>query len=154
MSYNDRFSGIARLYGIEAVNAFRTCRVSVIGIGGVGSWIAEALARTGFEHITLIDMDDICVTNTNRQIHTQVHTVGELKVEAMANRLRAINPEIQVTPMMDFLTKDNLDTLLADCDYVIDANIGAEANPGGAGIWELPGLGQSAPMFGGRHPAS
>jgi len=121
VSYNDRFSGIARLYGIEAVNAFKTCRVSIIGIGGVGSWIAEALARTGFEHITLVDMDDICVTNTNRQIHTQVNTVGELKVEAMASRLRAINPDIQVNPVMDFLTKDNLDTLLVDTDFVIDA---------------------------------
>ena len=121
MSYSDRFSGIARLYGVDALERFRNTRVAVIGIGGVGSWIAESLARTGFEIIHLIDMDDICVTNTNRQIHTLKDTVGQLKVEAMAERLKGINPDIQVTPVMDFLTKENIEQLLGDMDFVVDA---------------------------------
>lgn len=121
MSYSDRFSGIARLYGVEALERFRQTKVAVIGIGGVGSWIAEALARSGFENLYLIDMDDICVTNTNRQIHTLKQTVGQLKVEAMAERLKGINPEIQVQPVMDFLTKDNIADLLSDMDFVVDA---------------------------------
>ena len=121
MSYSDRFSGIARLYGVDAVERFKTTQVAVIGIGGVGSWVAEALARTGFEHITLIDMDDICVTNTNRQIHTLKDTVGQLKVEAMAERLRGINPEVKVRPVMDFLTQDNIAELLDGMEFVVDA---------------------------------
>lgn len=121
MNYSDRFGGIARLYGLEAQERFRTARVVVIGIGGVGSWAAEALARTGFNHITLIDMDDICVTNTNRQIHTMVETVGQLKVEALAQRLKAINPDMTVEPIMDFVTQDNLAEHLSGFDFVVDA---------------------------------
>ena len=121
MSYLDRFSGIARLYGMDALEAFRASKVAVVGIGGVGSWVAESLARTGFENIHLIDMDDICVTNTNRQIHTKQHTVGQLKVEAMAERLRAINPEINAVPVIDFLTKENIAEHLSGFDFVVDA---------------------------------
>ena len=121
VSYLDRFSGVARLYGTEALETFRTSKVAVVGIGGVGSWVAESLARTGFENIHLIDMDDICVTNTNRQIHTNKTTVGQLKVEAMAERLRAINPDINAVPIMDFLTKDNIPQYLTGFDFVIDA---------------------------------
>lgn len=121
MSYLDRFSGIGRLYGMEALEAFRNAKVAVIGIGGVGSWVAEGLARTGFEDIHLIDLDDICVTNTNRQIHTQQNTIGHLKVEAMANRLKGINPDVKVTPVVDFLTKDNIAQHLTGFDFVVDA---------------------------------
>lgn len=121
MNYQDRFSGIARLYGVNAVNVFKQSRIAVIGIGGVGSWVAEALARTGFECIKLIDLDDICVTNSNRQIHTLTSTVGQLKVDAMAERLRGINPDIQVEAVMSFLTQSNHDELLADVDFVVDA---------------------------------
>lgn len=121
MSYSDRFGGIARLYGVEAVERFRSAHVVVAGIGGVGAWVAEALARTGFGCLTLIDMDDICVTNSNRQIHTLIDTVGQLKVEAMAARLKSINPEIQVTPVMDFVTPDNLVDHLSGVDFVVDA---------------------------------
>lgn len=121
MSYDDRFAGLARLYGPDAVNTFKQAKVVIVGIGGVGSWIAEALARTGFNHLYLIDMDDICITNTNRQVHTSSSTIGHLKVEAMADRLRAINPEIQVEAVMDFLTKDNITQYLSGMDFVIDA---------------------------------
>lgn len=121
MSYLDRFSGIARLYGMDALETFRSAKVAVVGIGGVGSWAAEGLIRTGFENIHLIDMDDICITNTNRQIHTKQTTVGQLKVEAMADRLRLINPEANVVPVMDFLTKDNIEHHLTGFDFVIDA---------------------------------
>lgn len=121
VNYSDRFGGIARLYGLEALDRFRTASVVVVGIGGVGSWVAEALARTGFNHLTLIDMDDICVTNTNRQIHTLTSTVGQLKVEALADRLKAINPDIQVKAVMDFVTPDNLAEHLGGFDFVVDA---------------------------------
>lgn len=94
----------------------------VIGIGGVGSWAAEALARTAVGRITLIDLDDICVTNTNRQIHALTGTVGQLKVEAMAERIKAINPQCQVDGVMDFITVDNIASLVsATADGVIDA---------------------------------
>ncbi len=89
-SYQQRFSGIGRLYGEDALALFARSHVCVVGIGGVGSWAAEALARTGFGHITLIDMDDVCVTNTNRQIHALSGNVGKLKTEVMAERIKQI----------------------------------------------------------------
>lgn len=117
-----RFGGIARLYGREQLEALRRAHVCVIGIGGVGSWAAEALARTGVGHITLIDMDDICTTNTNRQIHALEHNTGQSKIAVMAERLRAINPALQVDEVEDFITPDNpADHLTAQCDYVVDA---------------------------------
>jgi tRNA A37 threonylcarbamoyladenosine dehydratase len=95
--------------------------VCVVGIGGVGSWAAEALARSGVGEITLIDMDDICVTNTNRQVHTHKESIGQLKVDAMAQRILAINPECKVNPVMDFITRDNLgEKITANMDFVID----------------------------------
>jgi tRNA A37 threonylcarbamoyladenosine dehydratase len=121
VSYLDRFSGIARLYGQPALETFRNAKIVIVGIGGVGSWVAESLARTGFENLWLIDMDDICVTNTNRQIHTLTSSVGHLKVEAMAERLRGINPDINVHPVMDFVTLDNITQYLQDMDFVVDA---------------------------------
>ena len=97
-----RFGGIARLYGTEALARLQGSHVAVVGIGGVGSWAAEALARTGVGRITLIDMDDICVTNTNRQLPAMKGNIGRLKVEAMAERLQAINPGCEVqTPWLN-----------------------------------------------------
>ncbi|PIE41449.1 MAG: tRNA cyclic N6-threonylcarbamoyladenosine(37) synthase TcdA [Gammaproteobacteria bacterium] len=120
-AYQDRFGGIGRLYGQQALTVLKSAHVCVVGIGGVGSWAVEALARSGVGAITLIDMDDICVTNTNRQVHTQVNTIGELKVEAMAQRVRAINPECRVNPVMDFITRDNMpEYLTTDLDFVVD----------------------------------
>ncbi|WP_105104425.1 tRNA cyclic N6-threonylcarbamoyladenosine(37) synthase TcdA [Microbulbifer pacificus] len=124
-SYLQRFGGIARLYGTSALQALQEAHVVVIGIGGVGSWTAEALARSGVGAITLIDLDDICITNTNRQIHALVDTVGDIKVGVMAERLRAINPEISVQIHEDFVASDNFAELLdpdtSPIDVVVDA---------------------------------
>lgn len=94
----------------------------MVGIGGVGSWAAEALARTGIGAITLIDMDDVCVTNTNRQIHALRDNVGLAKAEVMAERIRQINPECRVMVVDDFVTPDNVAQYMnAGYSYVIDA---------------------------------
>ena len=82
-NYEQRFGGIGRLYTPEGLSKLRQAHVCVIGIGGVGSWAVEALARTGIGKITMIDMDDICVTNINRQIHAMTGTVAQLKTESM-----------------------------------------------------------------------
>lgn len=124
-SYLQRFGGIGRLYGIAALERLAGAHMVVIGIGGVGSWTAEALARSGVGKLTLIDLDDICITNTNRQIHALVDTVGEIKVAEMASRLRQINPEIAVQTQEDFIASDNFAELLdperENIDVVIDA---------------------------------
>ena len=120
--YDNRFGGIKRLYGSKALTRFKECHICVIGIGGVGSWVAEALARSGIGQLTLIDMDDICVTNTNRQVHALTDTIGEVKVEAMAARCRQINPEIKVNIIDDFIDKENcFEYLSSDFDYIFDA---------------------------------
>lgn len=110
--YQERFSGIRRLYGSLGANALREAHVAVIGIGGVGSWCAEALARTGLGEITLVDLDDICTSNTNRQIHTLSQTVGQSKVEVMAERLRMINPDCRLNAESYFLTDRTLEGVL------------------------------------------
>ncbi|MGX8941786.1 tRNA cyclic N6-threonylcarbamoyladenosine(37) synthase TcdA [Symbiopectobacterium sp. Eva_TO] len=121
-AYLQRFGGTARLYGQQALALFAQAHVCVIGIGGVGSWAAEALARTGIGAITLIDMDDVCVSNTNRQIHALREHTGQAKTEVMAERIRAINPECQVTCVDDFVTVDNVaEYLNRGFSYVIDA---------------------------------
>lgn len=120
--YDNRFGGIKRLYGSKALTKFKGSHICVIGIGGVGSWVAEALARSGIGELTLIDMDDICVTNTNRQVHALTDTIGEMKVEAMAARCRQINPEIKVNVIDDFIDKQNcFDYLSSEFDYTFDA---------------------------------
>ncbi|EOS95975.1 tRNA cyclic N6-threonylcarbamoyladenosine(37) synthase TcdA [Erwinia tracheiphila] len=117
-----RFGGTARLYGQPALKLFAQAHICVVGIGGVGSWAAEALARTGIGAITLIDMDDVCVTNTNRQIHALKETVGQSKTEVMAQRILAINPECSVTCVDDFITTQNTAELINHSfTYVIDA---------------------------------
>ncbi|HDR1022263.1 TPA: tRNA cyclic N6-threonylcarbamoyladenosine(37) synthase TcdA [Pasteurella multocida] len=121
-NYEQRFGGIGRLYGAEALARLRQSHVCVIGIGGVGSWCVEALARSGVGQLTLIDMDDICVTNINRQIHALSGNIGQLKTEAMKARVTLINPECQVNIIDDFISAENLsDYLLRNYDYVIDA---------------------------------
>ncbi|TMO56604.1 tRNA cyclic N6-threonylcarbamoyladenosine(37) synthase TcdA [Pseudoalteromonas phenolica] len=115
-----RFGGIGRLYGAQALTWLGEAHFCVIGIGGVGSWVAESLARTGVGKITLIDMDDICVTNINRQIHALTDSVGEQKIEAMAARIKQINPECDVQLVDDFLTLENIREYITGYDYVID----------------------------------
>ncbi len=117
-----RFGGIARLYGQDALARLAAVHVCVVGIGGVGSWAAEALARSGVGRITLIDLDDICVTNTNRQIHALDGNFGRPKVQVMAERLIAINPACVVHSIEEFVSRDNLRTLVTrELDFVIDA---------------------------------
>ena len=121
-SYQQRFGGIIRLYGTQATLKLLGSHALVIGIGGVGSWVAEALARSGLGAITLMDLDDICVTNSNRQIHTEAQTIGQAKTAVMAQRLRGINPDIQVHTIDDFIDKGNLaDYITRDYSIVIDA---------------------------------
>ena len=121
-SFEQRFGGIGRLYTPEGLAKLRQSHICVIGIGGVGSWAVEALARSGIGKITMIDMDDICVTNINRQIHALTRTVATLKTEAMKTRIAEINPECQVEIIDDFISPDNLaDYLNRGYDYVIDA---------------------------------
>lgn len=121
-NYERRFGGIGRLYGSAALARLQQAHVCVIGIGGVGSWAVEALARSGIGQITMIDMDDICVTNINRQIHALGDNVGKLKTEVMAQRIGLINPDCQVNIIDDFITTQNLaDCLNRGYDYVIDA---------------------------------
>jgi len=120
--YENRFGGIKRLYGNKALKKFQHSHVCVIGIGGVGSWVVEALARSGIGQITLIDMDDICVTNTNRQVHALADTIGETKIEAMAARCRLINPDIILNLIDDFIDKENcFEYLSNEFDYTFDA---------------------------------
>lgn len=129
-SYYTRFNGIARLYGDEALAKFHDANVCVVGIGGVGSWAAEALARSGIGRITLFDMDDICVTNTNRQIHALQQKIGQLKTNVMAERISQINPECQTVIIDDFVSLDNVmeyfdSNLGMGFDYILDAIDGA-----------------------------
>lgn len=120
--YENRFGGISRLYGQQAFNILQNSHFCVIGIGGVGSWVAESLARTGIGQITLIDHDDIAASNINRQIHSLSDTIDKSKVETMASRIKQINPECKVNIIDDFITKTNCQKYLQqDYDYVIDA---------------------------------
>lgn len=121
-NFEQRFGGIGRLYTPEGLARLRQAHVCVVGIGGVGSWAVEALARSGIGKITMIDMDDICVTNINRQIHALTGNIGKLKTEVMRDRITLINPECDVQIIDDFLSLDNLaEYLSGDYDYVIDA---------------------------------
>ena len=108
----ERFAGIDRLYGADAAARLAQAHVCVVGIGGVGSWAVEALARSGVGELTLIDADDVCISNTNRQLHALDGEYGRAKVEVMAQRARAINPAIRVHVIANFLTSSNLWELL------------------------------------------
>jgi tRNA A37 threonylcarbamoyladenosine dehydratase len=121
-SWHERFRGIDRLYGKGALERLAQCRVAVVGMGGVGSWAVEALARSGVGHLTLIDADDLCVSNTNRQLPALEGQYGRAKVEAMAERCRAINPRITVEAIASFLIAGNVEALLdRGFDLVLDA---------------------------------
>ncbi|PCJ43889.1 MAG: tRNA cyclic N6-threonylcarbamoyladenosine(37) synthase TcdA [Moraxellaceae bacterium] len=120
--YALRFGGVERLYGAEAIKVFQQAHVCVIGIGGVGTWVAEGFARSGFGEITLIDMDDVCITNTNRQIHATTDTIGRSKIDVMAERLKTINPECKVNVIEDFVTRETVrQHITKDFNYVVDA---------------------------------
>jgi len=118
----NRFSRTEILVGQEGLAALAGKRVMICGIGGVGSYAAEALGRAGVGHITLVDFDDICLTNVNRQLHALSSTVGQPKVEVMARRLRDINPDAAIVPVKAFFSAENAAELLTPRpDYVLDA---------------------------------
>lgn len=117
-----RFGGLARLYGVAGARQVRSAHVVVVGIGGVGSWTAEALARSGVGRLTLIDLDHVAESNINRQIHALDSTVGQAKVLAMQQRIAHINPDCVVTPIEEFVAPDNWPQLLAGpVDALVDA---------------------------------
>ncbi len=123
IDFERRFGGLARLYGESALGAFRDAHVCVIGVGGVGSWVVEALARSAVGCITMIDLDHLAESNVNRQLHALTDTLGMAKVEALARRISQINPYCEVTQVEDFITADNVAAMIPPgrFDYVIDA---------------------------------
>jgi len=123
VDFGRRFGGIARLYGERALERFRAAHVCVIGVGGVGSWIVEALARSAVGRLTLIDLDNVAESNINRQIQALSTTVGMPKIEALKQRIALINPYCEVELVEDFIDPDNLEQMIGDnrFDYVVDA---------------------------------
>ena len=120
--YLERFGGVARLVGRAGLERLRTAHVCVVGVGGVGSWAVEGLARSGVGALTLVDLDDVCVTNVNRQLPALDGQIGRPKVAVLLERVRLINPQCRVEAVSEFFTEATADRLLApDFDYVIDA---------------------------------
>ncbi len=117
-----RFGGLARLFGVEGAARIRAAHVAVVGIGGVGSWAAEALARSGVGRLTLIDLDHVAESNINRQIHALSTTLGQAKVHAMAERIALINPACRVECVEEFVEPANWPAILpGPVEAVIDA---------------------------------
>jgi tRNA A37 threonylcarbamoyladenosine dehydratase len=123
VDFERRFGGIARLYGERALERFRAAHVCVVGVGGVGSWIVEALARSAVGRLTLIDLDNVAESNINRQIQALSSTVGMAKIEALKQRIALINPYCEVELVEDFVSAENIPTLIGTSkfDYVVDA---------------------------------
>lgn len=121
-AYLQRFGGIGRLYGEAALTALTNAHFAVIGLGGVGTWVAEALARSGVGELTLIEMDEVCITNTNRQSHALQSTIGQSKNAVISERLRDINPELIIHSVEDFIDDTNIPSLIGKQHHlVIDA---------------------------------
>lgn len=122
MSKLHRFSRTELLIGPEGLETLRHKQVAVAGLGGVGSYTVEALARSGIGSLILVDFDEICLTNTNRQIHALAGNYGRAKVDAMAERVKAINPEIDIKPYKEFITAENIGGIFQPgISYVVDA---------------------------------
>jgi tRNA A37 threonylcarbamoyladenosine dehydratase len=123
IDFERRFGGIGRLYGAAALARFRGAHVCVVGVGGVGSWVVEALARSAIGKLTLIDLDNVAESNINRQIQALSGTIGQAKVAALAERIAQINPACRVRQIEDFVEPDNLDQMIGGqgYDYVVDA---------------------------------
>lgn len=118
-AWQQRFAGIARLYGQTAMVSLARGHFVVVGLGGVGTWTAEALARTGVGEITLIDLDEVCVSNTNRQMHGLQSKIGQSKVHVTAARLLDINPELKIHTVEDFLVVDNIAQLITPEQHMV-----------------------------------
>ncbi len=117
-----RFGGVGRLFGVPGLETLGRAHVCVVGIGGVGSWAVEALARSGIGRLTLVDLDEVCLSNVNRQLHAVDGGFGTPKVTAMAQRIASINPECVVNPIQAFFASSNASSILdANFDFVLDA---------------------------------
>lgn len=137
MDIERRFGGLQRLYGVEGGNRLLRAHVAVVGVGGVGSWTAEALARSGVGRLTLIDLDHVAESNINRQVHALESTLGQAKVQAMRERIAQINPLCEVNAIEEFVEPGNWPALLpADVDAVIDACDQVQAKTAMA-VWAL-----------------
>ena len=120
--YLQRFDALARIFGAPALNHLQQAHFCIVGVGGVGSWAAEAAVRSGIGQISLIDHDDVDISNTNRQIHTLDNTIGRSKVEALRERIMLINPQCKCFAIDDLVTRGSLEKFhLKQYDYVIDA---------------------------------
>lgn len=120
--YEQRFGGVGRLFGAVGLQQVRAAHVCVIGVGGVGSWTVEGLARSGVGALTLIDLDDVCITNVNRQLPALDGQIGRPKIDVLAERVAAINPECRVQKAQEFFTETTAVRLLEPAfDYVVDA---------------------------------
>lgn len=118
----ERFTGIERLFSKQGLEKLKKAHVCIIGVGGVGVWTAEALARSGLGHLTLVDMDDLCYSNTNRQLHALEGNYGKLKVDAMAERIQAIHPHCRVNTRPEFFTAKSAEAILGlEPDLIVDA---------------------------------
>lgn len=121
MDFDRRFGGIARLYGAQGLTSLASASVCVVGVGGVGSWAVEALARSAVGQITLIDLDQVAESNINRQLPALETELGRAKVAVLRDRIAQINPDCRVSCHEEFITADNLATLVAaDHAWVID----------------------------------
>ncbi|MYM81729.1 tRNA cyclic N6-threonylcarbamoyladenosine(37) synthase TcdA [Duganella sp. FT50W] len=129
VDFERRFGGIARLYGAHALQRFRTAHICVVGVGGVGSWIVEALARSAIGELTLIDLDNVAESNINRQIQALSGTVGMAKITALAERIAQINPFCKVHQIEEFVDPDNVAQMIGvgQYDYLIDATDAVKA---------------------------
>lgn len=111
-----------RLLGAEAMNRLAEKRVIIFGVGGVGSWCAESLVRSGIKHLTIVDSDRVSITNVNRQIMATVKTVGMVKVDALKERLLSINPHADITALQKIYTASTADEFeIENYDYIVDA---------------------------------
>jgi tRNA A37 threonylcarbamoyladenosine dehydratase len=123
IDFERRFGGIARLYGAQGLERFKQAHICVVGVGGVGSWVVEALARSAIGSITMIDLDNVAESNINRQIQATSETLGKAKVTALAERIATINPYCKVREIEEFIEVDNLELMIGsqNFDYVVDA---------------------------------
>ena len=119
--FQARFESVLRIYGGEAKEKLLTKKILIIGLGGVGSWSFEALVRTGFHQLKIVDLDDICISNTNRQLHTHQESIGKFKVDELQNRALSINPHINIETTHQFYTEKTSDDILSyNPDYILD----------------------------------
>ncbi len=121
MIIDDRFDGVKRIYSPSSFEILQNAHIAIVGLGGIGTWACESLARSGVGKVTLVDLDDICISNTNRQIHALDGNYGKLKVHAMKERIHAINPSCEVNLIEDFFSESSCESFFTEkYDYVID----------------------------------